>query len=124
MPTILVVEDEQSIAMVLHAILEDDGYNVVLARDGREALGMLPTVDPALVITDLMMPHVDGLTLCRAMRADPAYHAIPVILMSAIAEPLVTEGCHYAAFIKKPFALQVVVNTITNVLGLGEQARG
>jgi CheY-like chemotaxis protein len=85
---------------------------------------VLPTVHPALVITDLMMPLVDGLTLCRAMQAEPAYQAIPIILMSATAEPQATEGCQYAAFLKKPFDLQVVMSTITRLLGLGNQASG
>ena len=122
MLTILVAEDEDSIATMLRDALEDEGYQVVLARDGREALDKLHTSRPALVITDLMMPYVDGLGLCRAIQADPVYRAIPVIVMSAIGQPLATEGCQYAAFLKKPFDLQLVLDTIIKVIGLADYA--
>jgi CheY-like chemotaxis protein len=118
----LVAEDEDSIATMLCDALEDEGYDVTLARDGREALDRLRTSPPALVITDLMMPYLDGLELCRAMQADPAYHAIPVIVMSAIEAPQATDGCQYAAFLKKPFDLQVVLDTITKVIELTDHA--
>jgi two-component system, OmpR family, response regulator VicR len=117
MPTILVVEDELSIATMLQDLLDEEGYTVVLARDGREALEQLPATRPALVITDLMMPGIDGLELCRAIQADPLYQTTPLILMSAIAKPSAADDCHYAAFLIKPLDLQVFLETISNVIG-------
>src|SRR5579859_3990439 len=70
MPTILIAEDEQSVATLLRDILEDEGYAVLLAYNGQEALEMLKTSRPALVMTDVMMPLVDGVTLCRTIQAD------------------------------------------------------
>jgi two-component system, OmpR family, response regulator VicR len=120
MPTILIAEDEQSIATLLRDTLEDEGYAVMLAQNGQEALEMLKTTRPALVVTDVMMPLVDGLTLCRAIQADPAYQAIPVIVMSAVASHGTTD-CRMITFLKKPFDLQNVVDTITNVIGRADQ---
>ena len=78
MPSILIAEDEYSIATLLRDTLEDEGYTVMLAQNGQEALELLGTTRPALVLTDLMMPIVDGLALCRAIQTNPAYQAIPV----------------------------------------------
>jgi CheY-like chemotaxis protein len=122
MSTILIAEDELSIATLLRDILEDEGYAVVLAGNGQEALEILATTRPALVLTDVMMPLLDGFALCRAIQAEAAYHTIPVVVMSAVVGPPSSDGCRYIGFIKKPFDLQNVVDTITNVIGLADQA--
>jgi len=122
MPSILIAEDEFSIATLLHDILADEGYTVVLARNGQEALELLGTTHPALVLTDVMMPILDGFALCRAIQADPAHQALPVIIMSAIVDPPAADGCRAIGFLKKPFDLQHVVDTINNVIGLADQA--
>src|SRR5689334_19561092 len=122
MPEILIVEDELSIATLLRDILEDEGYVVVLARNGQEALELLRATRPALVLTDVMMPILDGFALCRAIQADPNYQAIPVIMMSAIVDSSTAEGCNASGFLKKPFNVQNIVDTITNVIGLADQA--
>src|SRR3954468_2250850 len=105
MPDILIAEDELSIATLLRDTLEDEGYAVVLAQNGQEALNILRTTRPALVLTDVMMPILDGFALCRAIQADPTYQAIPVIVMSAILDPPSSGGCRAIAFLKKPFDL-------------------
>src|SRR3954471_19784053 len=122
MPTILIAEDEYSIATLLRDTLEDEGYTVVLARNGKEALELLGTTRPALVLTDVMMPILAGFALCRAIQANPAYQAIPVIVMSGIVDRPAGDGCHAIGFFKKPFDLQKVVDTITNVIGLAGHA--
>jgi CheY-like chemotaxis protein len=122
MPTILIAEDELSIATLLRDTLEDEGYTVILAANGEEALDILQTARPALVLTDVMMPLLDGFALCRAIQSDPANQAIPVIVMSAVVGPPAGDGCRYTGFIKKPFDLQKVVDTVTNVIGLADHA--
>jgi CheY-like chemotaxis protein len=122
MPQILIVEDELSIATLVCDTLEDEGYTVLLARHGQEALDLLAKHHPALVLTDVMMPILDGLALCRAMQAHPDYQSIPVVVMSAIVDPLVEDVCRARGFLKKPFDLQHLVDTITNVIGLADQA--
>lgn len=122
MATILVVEDELSIATLLRDMLEDEGYAVMLAQNGRAALDMLAASPPDLVVSDVMMPLLDGLQLCR-MLAEHANHAnIPLILMSALAVPTNQEGCHYVAFFPKPFDVDLVLNTIANIVGNANHA--
>ena len=70
-PTILVAEDEEALAWLLRLLLEDAGYRVLLAADGREALARLAESRPHLVLSDMMMPGLDGRALARAMAAAP-----------------------------------------------------
>jgi CheY-like chemotaxis protein len=83
--TILVAEDEHSSLEVLVLLLEAEGYEVVAVEDGEKALAQLRVQPIDLVVSDYMMPRLDGLGLCAAMLDDPALASIPVILMSASA---------------------------------------
>lgn len=79
---ILLVEDEAAYARVIKKRLEMNGYEVIVARDGVEALELSKQKHPDMVITDWMMPRMDGPTLCEQLRADPSLQAIYVILLS------------------------------------------
>jgi len=106
MHTVLVVDDEFGIAELIDAVLTDEGYRVLTAANGRQGLEMLATEPPALVFLDYMMPVMDGAAMLRAMAADAAFKAIPVVLMSSVAEPVVAKACSgYAAFLNKPFRI-------------------
>ncbi len=104
-PTILVVDDDPRLLVLLADQLRDDGYDVTTARDGEEALRRLETAWPDLVVIDLMMPGMDGLTLAREVKARAD---LPIIVLSAIdagdskadlltevAEDYVTKPYHY-----------------------------
>ena len=119
---ILVVEDEPSIAALLRLALESVGHTVTLAGDGREALGRLAAAPPDLVLSDVMMPFLDGWGLAAAMRADPALRDIPLIMMSAV-HTLPDGAAHHAAFLPKPFDLGELLATVARVLG-DEQPKG
>ena len=82
-PTVLVVEDEVSIAEVIGDILEEAGYRALIARNGRVALAIVRYERPVLVLTDRMMPEVDGVEFVRLLRASPITHTIPVVMMSS-----------------------------------------
>jgi len=82
MTTILIVDDEYLIADILGFAMEDEGYMVVKASNGRKALEVLDRERPSLVITDFMMPVMDGLEFARAVRQRPAFADLPVFLMS------------------------------------------
>jgi CheY-like chemotaxis protein len=114
--TILVVEDEQSIAEILKAVLQDEGYRVIIASNGKAGLECLDNVMPDLVLCDVMMPVVDGRDMVRTMSANPAFEAIPVIMMSAANMPSRLQDCRYAAFVRKPFDLETLLSTIEYVL--------
>jgi two-component system response regulator MprA len=80
-PSVLVVDDERAIRDALHLILTRRGYQVLLATDGEEGLRMVETHRPDLVILDVLLPHMDGLTACRRLRARG--DQVPVLMLTA-----------------------------------------
>lgn len=118
MRTVLVVDDEFGIAEVLEAILDDAGYRIVTASNGKQGLARLPEAQPDLVVLDFMMPILGGAEMLRAMAAEQAYKRIPVIMMSSLGEDVIAEKCKgYAAFLRKPFKVATVLSTVARVLG-------
>ena len=112
MTKILIVEDEQSIAEALADTLRDEGYEVAVAFNGRQGLEAAKREPPDLVISDIMMPVMDGLRLCGALREDPSFQGLPVILMSA-APPKVAAGvCGYSTFLHKPFDVDRLIEVV------------
>ena len=123
MPTVLVVEDEWVIAEVLAVTLVDAGYHVITAANGKQALANLAETRPDVIVTDTMMPILDGPGLLAALAADPAHRDIPVIIMSALDEAALaklTQG--YRAFLQKPFLGPELLRILEQVLG--EAAKG
>lgn len=82
MPTVLIVDDEYVLADILGEVLEDGGYVVVKARSARKGLDLLDQSRPALVITDYMMPGMNGEEFAQAIRARPTFAHVPIILMT------------------------------------------
>jgi CheY-like chemotaxis protein len=117
MKTILVVDDELAIAEMLQAFLDGEGFNVEMASNGQEALDRLAQSPADLVISDLMMPHIDGRGLARALRHASPAPAIPIVVMSALGEKLVGDDVHYDGFLRKPFHLEEVLELITRLIG-------
>ncbi len=104
-PLILAVDDAPEILALLSATLEDD-YDVILARDGVEALEAVARHHPDAVLTDVMMPRMSGYEVCNRLKADPATAAIPIIILSARGDAAhVKEGFHVGAddYVPKPF---------------------
>ena len=117
MKTILVVDDEFAIAEAVCALLADEGYRVFTAVNGRQALQRLPEVNPDLIVLDFMMPILDGPGMLRALREDPRYEDVPVIMMSGVAEASVREYCtSYFAFLRKPFDALALLSTVKRAL--------
>jgi CheY-like chemotaxis protein len=82
-PRVLIVEDDTSLLRLLELRLGVDGYTTHTAADGVAALQVLAAWLPDIVVTDVMMPRLSGLSLCRAVRRDPRTAAIPIILLTA-----------------------------------------
>jgi len=102
MSLVLVADDEPAVLDALCGVLEDLGHEVVQARNGQEALELTRRRQPALVITDHMMPHLSGIELCRRLKADRLLAEIPVLLLSGATD----HGTPAAdAFLPKPFEL-------------------
>jgi len=116
--TVLIVEDEFAIADLLEMALTDEGYHVLTAANGRHGLGCLAEgPHPDLVITDYMMPVLDGAGLIQVMRDTEAQRDIPCIIMSSVSEAHVRERIDgYAAFVRKPFRLAALIQLVATVL--------
>lgn len=115
--TVLVVDDEFGVAEVLDAILTDEGYRVITATNGRQALARIAEQRPDLVLLDYMMPILDGVAVLRALSADPAADGLPVVVMSALPEEAIsTETGRYAAFLRKPFQIRTVLAAISRAM--------
>ena len=103
---ILVVEDSRTQAEQLLHLLREAGYEVRAARDGVAALELAREHPPGLVLTDVVMPRMDGYTLCRTIKADPELGRTPVILLTSLSSPQdVIEGlaCGADNFVRKPY---------------------
>jgi CheY-like chemotaxis protein len=119
MKTILLADDEYAIVEALSALLLDEGYQVVAAANGEEALARLADATPDLVIIDVMMPRLDGREVVRLMRETPAWKDVPVIVMSAAARPLTPDQLGDAVFLRKPFDVSVLLKAIHGLLDRG-----
>lgn len=110
-PTILIADDEPAIVDLLAQFLQDEGYAVERAGDGRAALELMRRVQPDLIIADVMMPRMSGFDLVDALAS--AETRVPVILMSAA----VVSRRDEVAFIAKPFDLGELLDLIETNLG-------
>lgn len=124
-PRILLVDDEFSGTQVLALMLVEEGYHVTVAPDGRQALAKLEEAAPDLLITDFMMPVMNGAELIQAVRAS-GRRSFPVLLISGVPEAaLKTYGMGYDAFLRKPFGLDLFLSTVRRLVdAAGPQPEG
>lgn len=113
MPTVLIVDDEYVLADILGDVLEDEGYGVVKARSARKGLELLEQTRPDLVITDYMMPGMNGAEFARAIRAKPLFANVPIILMTG-AQGLEGRSAPelFTQVVDKPFHLDALLARI------------
>jgi CheY-like chemotaxis protein len=115
---ILVVDDERDIATLLVFLLAAEGYRTIYAGNGQVALDKLSETSVDLIMTDVMMPHMDGLELVKAIRSRPGLAAIPILVISALPEAVVRAQCDlYDAFLQKPFRVPGLLGCVSNLLG-------
>ena len=120
MLTVLVVDDEFGVAEVIAAILEDEGYRVLTAVNGKQGLARAGEARPDIILLDMMMPIMDGPTMLRALKADPALASIPVVMMSSLDAASVEAQCQgHVGFLRKPFRAASVTHVIAETLGRG-----
>jgi len=117
---ILVVEDVPNVLELLEVTLRFKGYPVITARNGQEALEVLKKEKPALVITDILMPKLDGYAFVYQMRTNPATNDIPVIFLSATyvtpEDRNFAMGLGAARFIEKPIDTEEFLLTVAELL--------
>lgn len=115
--SVLIVDDEFGLADITADLLAEAGYDVALAINGKLGLASLATRRADIVITDLMMPVMDGPELIRHMRADPALARIPAILMTALPEAVPNgDGAMHDAILVKPFSITELLELIHRLL--------
>ena len=114
--SILIVDDEFGLAEMLRDMLRDAGYEVTLAINGRLALEILAEVKVDLVLTDMMMPVLDGAELAAAIRSDDRYCATPIILMTSLPTARPQPAGLFDAVLRKPFTPEVLVETMARCL--------
>ncbi len=115
---LLVVEDNLELLMLMQQLLKTT-YRVYIARNGKEALKVIQEKELDLIISDVMMPEMDGLELTRTIKGDPNYSRLPIILLTAkTQEQDVNEGLQYGAdeYLKKPFRLRDLKLRIDNII--------
>lgn len=118
---ILVVDDERGTVALMREMLEYAGYHVEHAYDGLEALARTRELRPVLVLSDIMMPGLDGRDLCRELRADPATAETVVVLHSSMDEPDVGwRSVGADAFLQKPFRISELPGRVRDWLRLRE----
>ncbi len=122
--TILIADDEPNILVSLEYLMQREGFQVLLARDGHEALALLQRARPRLVLLDVMMPGKSGHEVCQAIRADPALQNTLVLMLSAkgrdtdVAKGL---GLGADAYVTKPFSTQALVAQVRQLLAAGRR---
>jgi two-component system phosphate regulon response regulator PhoB len=117
--TILVIDDEESFCDVVCEILDSLGYKTRQAYDAHQANALLQEITPDLILTDVMMPELDGLTFLRQLRSDPTWSKTPIIIVSAKATKDDREAAMEAGadgYLIKPFSSLELEELITHTL--------
>lgn len=120
MATILLVEDTASERELMSGYLQEAGHLVIDASNGNEALQKLESAEADLVLTDLVMPGMSGLELCRTLKKNPKTEALPVIACTSKNQELdrlwgMKQGIKI--YITKPYSKEEIINAITSVVG-------
>jgi CheY-like chemotaxis protein len=116
--TILIMDDDLALQTVLEIALRESGYEVVLANDGQEGIEKLKTLSPDLVISDIMMPHMDGVETFQHIKEQLQDNGIPIFIMTALNRKpwfadLEAEG---AVIIQKPFEIDQLLRLVHDML--------
>ena len=117
--TILIIEDDQKVAELVRMYLSRDGYKTIVVHDGYDGLEIARQEQPTLIVLDLMLPALNGLDICRLLRADAGTQAIPVIMLTAKStENDKLNGIEIGAddYITKPFSPRELVARVNMIL--------
>jgi len=123
-PLILVVDDVPVVLAALRMRLEDEGFTVITARDGVQALDQVHDGHPDLMVLDLMLPRLSGERVCQELRADPRTKALPIIVLSARVgetERLRALAAGADMFLAKPYEVHHLVGEIRARLASGRR---
>jgi DNA-binding response OmpR family regulator len=117
---ILIADDEPNILLSLEFLMKREGHQVLVARNGVEALAAIRSERPALVLLDVMMPGLSGLAVCQAVRADESLAGVKILMLTAKGRDTdQAEGLGAGAdgYMTKPFATQALAARVREMLG-------
>ena len=120
--TILIADDEPNIVISLEYLLQREGYRVLVARDGQEALDTIAAQRPELVLLDVMLPKLSGFDVCQAIRNDPALAGMRIVMLTAKGRDVeMSKGIALGAdaYVTKPFSTKDLLAQIRTQLGGG-----
>ena len=123
---ILIVDDEPSIVVPVQFLMQQQGYNVLIAEDGHDALDMIYKYQPDLVLLDIMLPGIDGYEVCEIVRLNPKLRDVKIIFLTAKGREVeIAKGLALGAdaYITKPFSNAELVAKVKTVLNnINEEA--
>lgn len=119
MSVILIVEDDADVRNALQLVLSLEGYDVITASNGDEGLKQVAERRPDLVISDIMMPVLNGFELCRRLRSNPATCDIPIILNSSFIDPHGPLEQSWDTFMRKPVDIPALIREIERLIPRG-----
>ena len=120
MKKILIVDDERDIVETLSFMLKAKGFDCICAYDGEEGLNLAKSINPDLVILDVMMPKINGYKISRLLKYDNKYKDIPIIMVTArsqMEDKAIGEETGVNEYITKPFELDAIVKKVEEYLG-------
>jgi len=116
---ILIVDDEPSIVVPIQFLMEQQGYNVLVAENGEDALDVIYKYKPDLILLDIMLPRIDGYEVCEIVRLNPEYRGIKIIFLTAKGREVeIAKGLSLGAdaYITKPFSNTELVAKVQELL--------
>lgn len=116
---VLIVDDETNIVISLEFLMEQAGYELRLAANGREALEQVAAFEPDLILLDVMMPHINGFDVCRRIRENPAWQNVKIIMLTAKGREVeMAKGLALGAdaYITKPFSTKELLAQVRHIL--------
>jgi two-component system, OmpR family, alkaline phosphatase synthesis response regulator PhoP len=116
---VLIVDDEPNIVTSLEFLMREGDYDVRIARNGDEALLLLESFRPNLLLLDVMLPRRSGLEVCREIRGNPAFVEVKIVMLTAKGRDLEREeglGLGADAYVTKPFSTKELMSTVRGLL--------
>jgi len=124
---ILIVDDEPSIVVPIQFLMEQQGYSVLVAENGEDALDVIYKYKPDLILLDIMLPRIDGYEVCEIVRLNPEYRGIKIIFLTAKGREVeIAKGLSLGAdaYITKPFSNTELVAKVQELLDNTNEING
>jgi DNA-binding response OmpR family regulator len=124
---ILIVDDEPSIVVPIQFLMEQQGYSVLVAENGEDALDVIYKYKPDLILLDIMLPRIDGYEVCEIVRLNPEYRGIKIIFLTAKGREVeIAKGLALGAnaYITKPFSNTELVAKVKELLDTTNENSG